>query len=234
MIAIISDIHANYEALKSVVADAKDNGCTEYICLGDIAGYHSEINQTIELLKGLGNLRFILGNHDVYLIEKSGCPRSKLVTASLRYQESVITTDNLIWLTNGVLSIRHGDTLFTHGGPHDTQEQYIYKVREETFPSGTRRIFCGHTHVQKILKLNEKQFCNPGSVGQPRDGDARAAYAILDGDNIHLRRVKYDIEKTQDAMKQAGFAEACYLNLSHGTQVGGRIDDIKLVGESSR
>ena len=81
---------------------------------------------------------------------------------------------------------------------------------------------------KKIIELDGKSFCNPGSVGQPRDGDARAAYAILYEDNILLQRVGYDINKTQSAMKRAGFEEHCYQNLSHGTQVGGRIDHIKL------
>ena len=229
MIAIISDIHANFTALKAVIKDSKQKGCTEYICLGDIAGYHSEINETIELLRGLENLRFILGNHDVYLIEKTGCPRSKLLTSILRYQEESIKPDNLKWLTGGVLFIREADTLFTHGGPDDTQEQYLYKIERNIFQPGTRRIFGGHTHVQKVINIDDKQFCNPGSVGQPRDGDSRAAYAILHENTILLQRVAYDIGKTQSAMKSAGFPEHCYLNLSHGTQIGGRIDDIKLI-----
>ncbi len=229
MIAIISDIHANFAALEAVIQDSKKKGCTDYICLGDIAGYHSEINEVIELLRNLENLRFILGNHDVYLIEKTGCPRSKLLTSILRYQEKSIKPDNLQWLTSGELFIREGDTLFAHGGPEDTQEQYLYKIEEKIFPPGTRRIFGGHTHVQKVINLGKKQFCNPGSVGQPRDGDPRAAYAILNEDKILLQRVTYDIKKTQAVMKDAGFPEHCYLNLSEGAQIGGRVDNIKLI-----
>jgi len=72
-----------------------------------------------------------------------------------------------------------------------------------------------------------KTFCNPGSVGQPRDGDPRAAYALLDGGQIISRRIPYDITKTQHAMIAAGFPKYSYANLSIGAQVGGRIDSIQ-------
>lgn len=230
MIGIISDIHANYAALQEVLADAKTMNCQSFICLGDVAGYHCEINECIDALKNLPELIFIKGNHDQYLIDNSGCPRSSHVTYTLSYQHSVITCENIEWLSNGLSHYCSGINYFTHGGPIDKLEQYIYRVSDKVFPEGFTQLFVGHTHVQTLLSFGDKTFCNPGSVGQPRDGDARAGYAILDDENtIFIRRVAYDISKTQHVMQEAGFPEYSYANLSGGTQVGGRTDSINLL-----
>lgn len=232
MIGVISDIHANHAALKAVLADAEALNCRSFICLGDVAGYHSEINECIDALKSLPNLVFIKGNHDQYLIDNTGCPRSKHVTSTLSYQHSVVTRENLEWLSKGVSCYSYGGNYFTHGGPSDNLEQYIYRVSEDIIPNGFSQLFVGHTHVQSLLHICNKVFCNPGSVGQPRDGDPRAAYAILnDNDEITLRRVPYNISQTQQEMMAAGSAEYSYANLSAGAQVGGRIDSIKLHGQ---
>ncbi|MDA7490994.1 metallophosphatase family protein [Synechococcus sp. AH-707-M23] len=229
---MISDIHANHAALKAVLVDAEGLNCTSFICLGDVAGYHSEINECIDLLKSLPSLVFIKGNHDQYLIDNTGCPRSKHVTSTLSYQHSVITNENIEWLSTGLDEYSFGGNYFTHGGPQDKLEQYIYRVSEDTIPNDFSQLFVGHTHVQALLHVGNKIFCNPGSVGQPRDGDPRAAYAILnDKGKITLRRVPYNIFQTQQEMMAAGFAEYSCDNLSVGAQVGGRIDSIKLHGQ---
>jgi len=227
MIAILSDIHANYAALQAVLCDAKSFNCSSFICLGDVAGYHCEINECLEDLKELPNLVLIKGNHDQYLIHNSGCPRSQHVTSTLSYQRAVIRDENLEWLSKGLCDYSLGINYFTHGGPEDRLEQYIYRVTGAIFPDGFARLFVGHTHVQALFRVGSKTFCNPGSVGQPRDGDPRAAYALLDGDKIISRRVAYDIAKTQHAMIAAGFPEHSYVNLSIGAQVGGRVDSIQ-------
>ena len=234
MIAIFSDIHANYAALKAVLEDADKLNCRSFICLGDIAGYHCQINECIELLKELQGLVLIKGNHDQYLIDNTGCPRSKHVTSTLSYQHAVIKSKNLEWLSQGLSHYSLGDSYFTHGGPADRLEQYIYRVSDEIFPREFTQLFVGHTHVQIVLNVENKIFCNPGSVGQPRDGDARAAYVVLsDEGEITLRRVAYDISQTQQAMKAAGFPGYSYANLSIGAQVGGRIDSIQPANQSN-
>jgi predicted phosphodiesterase len=227
MIAIISDIHANLAALQAVLHDAKQYGCRQYICLGDIAGYHTEINECIEILSSIQRLVLIRGNHDQYLISNSGCQRSKHVTATLEYQREHITRENLEWLAKGQSYHLSDDTYFTHGGPRDNLEQYIYTVSESLYPDAFSRLVVGHTHVQIQLMIGRRTFCNPGSVGQPRDGDPRAAYAILQDEVIILRRIEYDILRTQTKMAAAGFPEFSYANLSLGAQIGGRIDSIK-------
>ena len=233
MIGIISDIHANYAALKAVISDAEKYNCQRFICLGDIAGYHCEINECIEVLRELPSLVLIKGNHDQYLIDNIGCSRSKHVTYTLSYQHSVISRENIEWLSKGLSHYSLGINYFTHGGASDKLEQYIYRVSDAIFPEGFTQLFVGHTHVQTLLTFGNKVFCNPGSVGQPRDGDARAAYAILNDENeIVVKRVAYDITKTQQAMQKAGFPNYSYANLLIGAQVGGRIDSIKLLAQN--
>jgi len=226
MKAIISDIHANYAALRAVLEHAEAFGCDEYICLGDVAGYHADINECIDLLRSLPNLCLIRGNHDAYLLSGKGCPRSELVSRSLTYQATVITADNLDWLATSQDQLRIGFDLFVHGGPDDCLEQYIYRVTPALVREGFHRLFCGHTHVQALYLLEQLFFCNPGSVGQPRDGNPDAAYAVLGPDGVQLKRVEYDIAATEESMKSAGFPDFSFTNLRKGAQVGGRVDQI--------
>ncbi len=230
MKAIISDIHANYAALRAVLADAEAMGCDGYICLGDVAGYHADINECIELLRSLPNLFLIRGNHDAYLLSGKGCPRSELVSRTLAYQAAVIKPDNLAWLAISQDQLRIGLDLFVHGGPIDCLEQYIYRVTPTLCRDGVSRLFCGHTHVQVLYRQERLLFCNPGSVGQPRDGNPKAAYAILGFDGVQLKRIEYDISATEDSMKSAGFPDFSFTNLRIGAQVGGRVDQIFLEG----
>lgn len=226
MIAILSDVHGNLPALQAVLEDARRKGCERIISLGDVAGYYAQPGQCIDVLAQCGAMN-ILGNHDRYLISEENCPRSKVVARIIDYQKSIVSESQLAWLRRSVLSHREAGALFVHGGPKDTQDQYLYVIDQDTVPADVDVLFSGHTHVQTLINVAGKWYCNPGSVGQPRDGDCRAAYAILDGKNIELRRVAYDIDQTVAEMKKAGFEPFCYENLYQGAQIGGRIDKIK-------
>ena len=142
----------------------------------------------------------------------------------------MITPDNLAWLATSLDQLRVGLDLFVHGGPDDCLEQYIYRVTPALCREGLQRLFCGHTHVQVLYRLERLLFCNPGSVGQPRDGNPKAAYALLAPDGVQLKRVEYDIAATEDSMKSAGFPDFSFTNLRKGAQVGGRVDQIILEG----
>lgn len=97
-------------------------------------------------------------------------------------------------------------------------------MRKSLFRSIDREIFfSGHTHAQALVLMGEQVYCNPGSVGQPRDGDPRAAYAIFDDEKILLQRVTYDVDATTAAMYKAGFAKHFYDNLYVGTRIGGGV-----------
>ncbi|MFJ7565826.1 metallophosphoesterase family protein [Herminiimonas sp. NPDC097707] len=227
MLAILSDIHGNLPALEAVIADAKSRGCTNFLSLGDVAGYGAQPGECIDLLRELG-AKNILGNHDSYITLEENCPRSRVVTQIIDYQRSVLSPAHVDWLKASVDYLRDGDRLFVHGGPEDPRDQYIYNVAREIIPAGVRWLFSGHTHVQIVVDFDDCGYCNPGSVGQPRDGDNRAAYAVLYQDKVELHRVPYDIDRAVEAMKAAGFEPFCYENLYKGAQIGGRIDSIKI------
>jgi predicted phosphodiesterase len=234
MIAILSDIHSNLAALRAVIEDAVARGCTRILSLGDVVGYHAQPGPCIDLLAQHGAIN-ILGNHDHYLISEENCQRSKVVASIIEYQKRIVTPAQLAWLRGSLDSLKEGGSLFVHGGPGDPRDQYLYAIDDDTVPEGVERLFSGHTHVQALMRVaGAKWYCNPGSVGQPRDGDCRAAYAILDNGQIELRRVAYDIEETVAAMKEAGFEPFLYENLYIGAQIGGRIDKIKYIDRNDR
>jgi predicted phosphodiesterase len=228
MLAIISDVHANLAALEAVLADSRSRGCTNFISLGDVVGYGPQPAECIELLATL-NVPNILGNHDSYITHNQNCSRSRVVSQIIEYQRSLLSSSQIEWLRNSHDSLIRDEMLFVHGGPDNLRDQYLYKVRPTTVPEGFQWLFSGHTHVQVFADFGYCSYCNPGSVGQPRDGDWRAAYATFDGEHVHLHRVEYDVDRTVRLMKDAGFEAFCYENLYKGTQIGGRIDSVSVI-----
>ena len=229
MIAIISDVHGNYPALQAVLSEATRLGCRRVISLGDVTGYYAEPDKCIDLLLKWQAIQ-LLGNHDEYLVEGSGCPRSRLVTSLLEHQAKVVRDDQLKVLSELSSFYEEGNACFVHGGWEDNRDEYLYKVSSFNLYGSWKFYFSGHTHVQTLAFFKDKIYCNPGSVGQPRDGDPRAAFAIFDGVSISLKRVTYDIEKTIEAMRTAGYTESkLWDNLYVGAQIGGRIDKIEII-----
>jgi len=228
MLAILSDIHGNLPALKAVMEDALSRGCNRFISLGDVVSYYSQPGECIDLLRKYDFIN-ILGNHDSYLVFDTNCPRSKAVSIIIDDHKKIVNTEQLEWLRKSKSFLRKGSTLFVHGGPEDPQDQYLYTVSSKIFPPGVDVLFSGHTHVQKLVDFHGKIYCNPGSVGQPRDGDARAAYATVKEGKIDLHRINYDIDKTVALMKSLGYEAFYYDNLYQGSQIGGRIDQIKVI-----
>jgi len=225
MIAVISDIHGNLPALRAVMQQIDGLGCEEVLCLGDVVGYYAQPGECIDVLRQR-NISNILGNHDHYIVSGEGCPRSRLVSEITEYQRGIISAEQVAWLSGSHSYIRQGRTCFIHGGWQDPVDQYLYEISEDIFPDETDVFFAGHTHVQALVDLENKRFCNPGSVGQPRDGDARSAFATYSEGAVTLHRVAYDIDETAFHMRKAGFPERCYENLYLGAQIGGRIDRI--------
>ena len=228
--AILSDIHGNLPALKSVLNDMSNYDIDHVMSLGDVSGYYPFINEVIDLLKA-HNAVNLIGNHDRYIIDNTECPRSTSANACLSYQKSVITEENRAWLAKSSASIVSGDTSYVHGGWDDPEDEYLYKITPAYFERFDEKFFfCGHTHVQKHIQLNSTQhFTNPGSVGQPRDGVATAAYCLFDEKtgSIELRRVNYDIDIVANKMKELGFTEKFYSNLYLGARIGGNVDTIE-------
>ncbi|MGO4326837.1 metallophosphoesterase [Cupriavidus sp. 2TAF22] len=225
MIAILSDIHGNLPALHAVVDAARALGCQRFISLGDVVGYYAQPGECIDLLRQLDAIN-VMGNHDQYMVAALDCPRSRTVAQIMAYQRTVVSVEQVAWLARSVSIHTEALNYFVHGGWNDPLDEYLYRVDAHTVPPQARNLFSGHTHVQTLAVFGEKTYCNPGSVGQPRDGDPRAAFAVLDGYEIALHRVDYDIAQTVAAMERAGFprhyAECLYM----GAQIGGRIDKV--------
>lgn len=207
MIAIISDIHGNYEALRQVFKKLDAAGISDVYCLGDIVGYYCQINECCDELRKR-KVKCILGNHDWYMISGVKCNRSQSVNDCIMYQRKMISKDNLYWLSLLPILRNESGISMVHGGWNNPIDEYlnINSLDEKYFSEIEGNIFVsGHSHVQHIMTFNGKMHCNPGSVGQPRDGDNRAAFALFDGKEFKLQRVEYDIEHVCECMSKAGF-----------------------------
>lgn len=224
MIGIISDVHGNYYALYEVIKKLKELQCTKIISLGDIAGYYCMINECIDLCR-LHNVINILGNHDQYLIESEKCPRSYTANLCIDYQKKEITKQNFLWLANSKSELDIPPFSFRHGSWTHVDE-YIDMCPIKPIQNNEFSVFAsGHTHVQKILHYEDYIYFNPGSVGQPRDYDARASFAVIDENNsINLYRVEYDIRKMYEEMKNKGFENRISECLFYGTKIGEKHD----------
>jgi predicted phosphodiesterase len=228
MIAIISDVHANFAALDAVVNHALRFNVDRFLCLGDVVGYGPHPRECIELLRSL-NTANLLGNHDKYITGGLASCRSKFVARLIEFHKSLLDASHLDWLSTSKATLSEETCLFMHGGPKDPCEQYLYEISEKVIPKDVSWLFTGHTHVQIVAGFNNAFYCNPGSVGQPRDGDCRAAYATFDGFNVELHRIEYDIDKTANAMKRLGFPPDYYMHLYDGKRIDGRVDAIRIL-----
>jgi putative phosphoesterase len=227
MIGVISDIHGNYPALVSVFAELDRLGCDQVYSLGDVAGYHCMINECIDLLRER-SIVHVMGNHDYYLVGNLPCPRSESATACLQYQRKTVSENNLDWLRQSRTSFCVDQVSMVHGGWIDPLDEYLYEIDECYFESLPGTVFLsGHTHVQTLSRFSEKVYCNPGSVGQPRDGNRRAAFALVRGGCISLMRIDYDIDAIASEMRKNGFDQRFYGNLYHGTKIGGGISTVR-------
>ena len=217
MIALISDIHGNFVALKEVLRAIDNLKIKKIYCLGDILGYYPQVNECCEELRKRG-IQCVLGNHDWYMISDTSCPRSKSVNDCLRYQRKILIPDNLKWISSFPVYRKIKNLALVHGGWINPIDEYFVPT-QKYFDFIPNLFFAsGHTHKQMIKKCGKKVYCNPGSVGQPRDGDKRAAFATFDGEKFELFRVDYDIFKVCRLMKQLGFSEYYYNRLKTGAE----------------
>ena len=217
-IGIISDIHGNYEALKSVLEELDRLGVSEIYSLGDVVGYYSQVNECCEELIER-NIPNLMGNHDWYLSSGGFCLRSRSVNDCLVYQRKIIKKDNIDWLRNSKIQRFVGDIHMLHGGWSDPIDEYIREPSEDYFSKIDGKIFMsGHTHIQVLKQYGDKTYCNPGSVGQPRDNNPKAAFAVVENNIISLHRVEYDVEKVFQLMSRAGFNDYYYGCLKTGAK----------------
>lgn len=217
-IGLISDIHGNYEALKTVLAALDELNVTEIYCLGDVVGYYPQVNECCNELRNR-NIPSLMGNHDWYMAGGGFCLRSKSVNDCIEYQRTIISKENLDWIRTFSVQKIMGDIRMVHGGWGDPIDEYLQPTEAYFANIEGRIFFSGHTHVQLLQQYSDgKTYCNPGSVGQPRDGDPRAAFAVYDGKNISLHRIEYDMQVIFDLMDKAGFNDYYYGGLKTGAK----------------
>jgi diadenosine tetraphosphatase ApaH/serine/threonine PP2A family protein phosphatase len=227
--AILADIHANLTALRAVLDDIEGKGGVDEIwCLGDIVGYGPEPGQCIKLLRQY-NPVCVVGNHDLGAIGKLELSYFNPYAAiACEWTAGQLTPGDIWYLENLPVTVQKGDFFLVHGSPSEPVLEYVMStsIAEKNF-SFFKSNFClvGHTHVPLAFKDDggscssislslgiglvlgkHRMIINPGGVGQPRDGDPRASYAIYDteGSMLRLYRIPYDIRATQDKMMQAG------------------------------
>lgn len=221
-LGIISDIHGNYPALCAVYEKLRALGCDDIVCLGDVSGYYSMINECIDFLRQK-NILCLKGNHDSYLLGEGQCPRSNSVNRCISYQRSILSEDNLKWLATLQPVLKTDAFYAVHGGWNNPIDEYIdrfdFCYAAEHMPQ-VKIFLSGHTHISSIQKYEDMVYCNPGSVGQPRDHDPKASFAVLEGSQIQLHRVSYDIDAIASHMSKAGFTDYFYRNLYHGKKIG--------------
>lgn len=224
--AIFSDIHANLEAFEAVLADARENNCTDFVCLGDIVGYNANPHECVERVREM-DCPIVKGNHDeqASLLESSR-DFNEMAEAAIQWTRDHLTEEDKEWLRGLKLQMQVHDFTIVHA-TLDTPGQWGYVFNNLDAAASfayqqTTVCFAGHTHVpmgfirdegvqrQRIEKLRidpaNKYFINVGSVGQPRDGDWRAAYCIyhIESNEVEQRRVKYDLGSVQKKIVDAG------------------------------
>ncbi|HTY12854.1 MAG TPA: metallophosphoesterase family protein [Candidatus Omnitrophota bacterium] len=204
---IIADVHGNLEALLSVL-DALSGRMDRIICLGDIIGYGPNPNECCDLIKR-HDIKSVAGNHEKAALGEMPIEWFNPAAAcAIRWTQAELTEPNREFIKGLPLTMEFGDFAAVHGGLVSPLEEYLENIftAVPTFNlMRTRYLFVGHTHRPLMLNYGDKKIINPGSVGQPRDGDPRAAYVTFNpesGEAI-LHRVDYDIQGVQEKMRKA-------------------------------
>ena len=223
MIAILSDVHGNLEALTAVLADASRQGVTAIYNLGDLVGYGPNPVECVEIAMSWDVNQ--QGNFDhavVHPPDGFGQSAEQSLTWSREVLRKFSTADALAWLAGITPKAQLEDMLLVHGSAHKPLHEYVFpediwneRKMARIQIAIDQYCFCGHTHWAGVFawggkweyaeprehgylwRLDErKTIVNVGSVGQPRDGDSRASYVLVRGRDVTFRRVEYDVEST--------------------------------------
>ena len=220
---LISDIHGNYEALKTIL---KKENYDQIYCMGDIVDYGPSNQECIESIRKEADL-VIKGNHDNavahgvdcgcgYELKELSQEVRKKTVKELGERSKRFLAELPITLKENDCFLVHAsiDDLFKYLKPDTPEKQFTeFKEIDEDL------IILGHTHIQMDRTIFGKRFINPGSLGQPRDGDPKAAYAVLKNGEIEFKRQEYDIEKVIEKMKEKDYPERAMRILQKGKVV---------------
>ena len=239
-ILIISDIHANLTAFEAVLADAKDQW-DKIWCLGDVVGYGPDPNECVALLREHDHIS-LTGNHDWAALGRIDISTfNQDARTAIEWTQNALTEESIAYLNPIEPNDLKGDFTLAHGSPREPVWEYITDsfIAWENFDHfDTPYCLVGHTHYPVVfeqdeeygalayhadyarpIQLDEKRMIiNPGSVGQPRDSDPRAAYALLDLETMmwQHKRIPYDIAATQQRMAAHELPQRLIARLQYG------------------
>jgi diadenosine tetraphosphatase ApaH/serine/threonine PP2A family protein phosphatase len=246
-LAIVSDIHGNLEALETVLEDARTLGYDRLACLGDIVGYGANPEECVQRIRqeawvgDMGQQWVVKGNHDEAVTGGDTTYFNPAARKAAEWTRKQISSSSTIWLQSLPYEIAYQDIYLVHSSPCDPEEWNYITTRndaEVAFERFRQTIgFIGHSHVpfhliqpsgtrpiwmeegERVEMVNGNRYLsNVGSVGQPRDGDNRSSYVILDTDQktIERRRVAYPYEQTAVKIRQAGLPDFLAERLKEG------------------
>jgi predicted phosphodiesterase len=242
---VVSDLHANEAALRAVMNRVRRKKFDSVICLGDFVGYGAEPNQILDTMRTVrGRKLYIRGNHDRVasgISDANGFNHAaKAAALWTRDHLSARNRRFLFDLPTGPMD--HKGVLLCHGSPYD-EDEYVFNVHHAAQVLGLYQspiILYGHTHLPVIFSIDaennvrgfsirgdatvklepgHRYLINPGSVGQPRDRNPHASFAMLDSEKrtVQFFRVEYDLQKTQTSILKAGLPPILAQRLSSGT-----------------
>ena len=222
-IAIISDIHANLEALESVLHVIRDERADEIVCLGDIVGYGASPNECIEGVRSTTK-HILLGNHDEAAIHLERTEYfNPYARIAAEWTHGVLTPERQKFLGDLPLTLELEGILFVHASPYEPEAwHYVLSPADAQFNFSyfTQPLcFVGHSHVPAIfsediwtreVERGKKFIVNVGSIGQPRDNDWRLSFGILDTEawSYSNIRCEYDVKKAAEKIRKAGLPRA--------------------------
>lgn len=239
--AILGDIHSNLEALNVVVEDARKEGVTNFVCVGDVVGYNASPKECIKIVRDELAAPCVQGNHDYYISHSSVRldDFSPNAAAAVKWTREQLDDDEISYLA-GLPLVKPvmGFTLVHSTLDMPDRWGYVFDNDQATssfMSQKTPLCFHGHTHVPIVYELvgqaarhlpaesmtvrvGQRLFINVGSVGQPRDGDPRASYAIYTPSTRELKfkRLEYDIASAQERIKKAGLPPRLWERLEIG------------------
>ena len=237
---IFSDIHSNLEALNAVIAAYKEEAVDTYLCIGDLVGYAANPKECIEKVKAIAGIT-VAGNHDWATVDLFGLDYfNPLAKEAIIWTKGNLGEGQRYFLESLKLIYRNEDLTLVHG-TLDNPGEFKYMADEYTAGKSfglmqTNICFLGHTHVAGIfiqdragrihyhedassdINPENKYIINVGSVGQPRDGNPKAAYSIYDTEkkNFRIKRIDYDIQATKNKIEAAGLPESLGQRLLKG------------------
>lgn len=241
-VLIISDIHANLAALEAVLADAANRAYDQVWCLGDLVGYGPDPNECVQRVRSLDNLVCLVGNHDKAALGEIDVGQFNAdAQAAINWTARTLTPESRAYLKSLPERLERGRYTLVHASPRQPIWEYILDryIAAQNFPYfDTPYCLVGHTHTpaqfyelsggeceerkpryNQPLALDEQRcILNPGSVGQPRDRNPQAAYAVLDFESEQWTQLRapYDIAETQARMYRIAMPTRLIARLEYG------------------